>query len=242
MTSWQKATPALESMFRRFLPIYRRAQTAGWAVIDLALGLHTTERYQKPDSAPTGARPFGWTQVARLFHRYPLGRDDVMVDIGSGAGRVVLFGATRYSCRKIIGVERDERFDSIARRNVRQARLRARTPIELVHADALEFVVPDDVTVVFFFNPFEGEALEQLAAKLTASIDRSPRRLLFLYANPRSEEVLAENPRFLLVDRLRSWRPDPEWARSCSVNVYDVVQSLHPEGFSTPTEHHRCEG
>lgn len=210
--------------------MYRRATTTGSVVIDTALGVHTTQRKQKPESPliTPYTRPFGWTQIARLFHRYPLGPDDVLVDIGSGAGRVVMFGATRCACRKIIGVERDERLDSIARRNVHAFRLRARTPIELVHADALEFDVPDDVTVVFFFNPFEGEPFDQLVAKLVASIARRPRRLLFLYANPRSAEVLSEHPRFVLVDQIRSWRPDPEWARSCSVNVYDVVQWERP--------------
>ena len=108
-------------------------------------------------------------------------------------------------------------------------RLRARTPIELVRGDVLEFGVPDDVTVVFFFNPFEGEAFDQLVAKLVASVDRNPRRLRFVYANPRAAEVLSEHPRFELVDQIRSWRPDPEWARSCSVNVYEVVQGSDPE-------------
>jgi len=216
----------LQTALRGAVPMYRRAQTAGSVVIDRAIGVQTTERNQKVEWAPTGARPFGWTQIARLFHRYPLGPDDVLVDVGSGAGRVVLFGATRFACRRIIGVERDARLDSIARRNVRALRLRARTPIELVHGDAVEFDVPDDVSVVFFFNPFEGEPFDELVTKLTASIDRSPRRLRFVYANPRSAAVLAEHPRFALVDQIRSWRPDPAWARSCAVNVYDVVQEI----------------
>jgi len=224
-----KHRAALGTAFRWAVPIYRRVQTAWSVAIDLALGVHTTPEYSKPVVTPSGTRPFGWTQAARLFHRYPLGPNDVLVDIGSGAGRVVLFGATRYACRKVIGVEQDERFDSVARLNVRAARFRARSPIELVHTDALEFNVPDDATVVFFFNPFEGEALDLLVAKLAASIDRRPRRLLFLYANPRSAEVLSRHPRLMLVDQMRSWRPDPEWARSCSVNVYDVVRGSDPQ-------------
>jgi hypothetical protein len=158
-----------------------------------------------------------------LFHRYPLGPDDVLLDIGSGAGRVLLFGATRFTSRRVIGVEQDDWLDSAARRNVQTVRIRTRTPIELVHGDAVEFGVPDDVTVVFFFNPFEGEPLDRLVDEVAASIDRRPRPLRFVYANPRSAVVLAENPRFALVDQLRSWRPDPEWARSCLVNVYDFM-------------------
>jgi hypothetical protein len=204
--------------------MYGRLQTSGSVMIDAALGVRTTQRERKPESPPVMLyhRPFGWTQVARLFHRYPLQPDDVLIDIGSGAGRIVLFAATRFRCKKVIGVERDERLDSIARRNMRDIRLRTRTPIELVRADALEHHMPDDVTVVYFYNAFDGEAFNELVDKVAASIERRPRRLTFLYANPVAAPVLAADPRYVLVDRIRSWRPDPEWARSCSVNVYEV--------------------
>jgi hypothetical protein len=218
----------LHAVFRCAVPVYRRVQTAWSVAIDWALGVRTTPGYSRPVTTPSGDRPFGWTQTARLLRRHRLGPDDVLVDIGSGAGRVVLFGAARYACRRVIGVERDDRLDAIARRNAAALRLRARTPIELVHADALEFDLPDDATVIFFFNPFEGHALDQLVAKLAASIDRNPRRVRLLYANPRSAELLSLHPRLVLVDHMRSWRPDREWARSCSVNIYDVVQASEP--------------
>ena len=209
--------------------MWRRAETAGWIAIDFALGVHTTGRYQKPTSAPTGARPCGWTQIVKVFHRYALGPDDVVLDVGSGSGRLVLYCATRYACRKVIGVELDDELDSMARRNLRTFRLRTRTPIELVHGDVLEFEIPDDVSVVLFFNPFEGETLDKLIAKLAASVDRRPRRLLFIYKNPRAAEMLSEHPRFVLVDQMRWWRPDPEWTRSSSVNVYEVVPQIDLE-------------
>jgi SAM-dependent methyltransferase len=228
----------VKTAFRSALPMWRRAQTAGWVAIDLALGIHTTGKYQKPTSAATGARPCGWTQIAKVFHRQALGPDDVVLDVGSGAGRLVLYCATRFACRKVIGVELDDELDSLARRNLSTSRLRPRTPIELVHGDVLEFDVPDDVTVVLFFNPFEGETLEELIAKLAASVDRRPRRMLFIYKNPRAAEMLAEHPRFVLVDQMCWWRPDPEWARSSSVNVYEVVQQIDLEAVANDRPGH----
>jgi len=230
----------VKTVFRSALPMWRRAQTAGWLLIDLALGVHTTGKYQKPTSAPTGARPCGWTQIVKVFRRCTLGPDDVVLDVGSGSGRLVLYCATRYACRKVIGVELDDQLDSMARRNLSTFRLRVRTPIELVHGDVLEFDVPDDVTVVLFFNPFEGETLDRLVAKLAASVDRRPRRLRFIYKNPRAAEVLAEHPRFALVDQMRWWRPDPEWARSSSVNVYEVMPQIDLEAVADDRTGHKA--
>ena len=206
---------------------YKAVQAAASATIDTAVGVRTTQRRQDVASPPIDlyARPFGWWQVARMFQRCRLEPDDVLVDFGSGTGRVVLFAAARFRCRRVIGVERDERLDAIARRNVSRARLRPRTPIVLVRTDAVEFEIPDDVSVAFFYNSFDGDPFDQLAANLEASVSRAPRRLRFLYANPRAAEVLVDHPRFVLVDQIRSPRRDPVSARSCSVNIYEVRRS-----------------
>lgn len=44
--------------------------------------------------------------------------------------------------------------------------------------------VPDDVGTIFLFNPFDNEVMEPFAAQVMASLQRQPRRLYLLYANP----------------------------------------------------------
>ena len=102
---------------------------------------------------------------------------DVFLDFGSGMGRAVIMAA-RHPFRKIYAVEIAPQLNEIARRNVRSTlpRLKCRD-IELVTANAVEFVIPDDVTVIYFFNPFGGEVLVEVLNNIRTSLRRRPRAL-----------------------------------------------------------------
>jgi hypothetical protein len=220
-------------------PLVRRAQDFASIVLDWLLGVSTTPRANDPDAPPPGLglRPFAWLRTVRLFMRYPLRADDVLVDIGSGSGRVALLTGLWFRCRRVIGLERDPTIDRLARRNLDSMRLRLRSPVEFVCDDATVWAIPDDTSVLFFNNVFTGETFEMLVANILATIERSPRTITFLYGNPRAADVLLEHPQFVLVDEMRSWRPDPEWAQSCAINVYKVGtqwrERTRPAGSAT---------
>jgi len=110
--------------------------------------------------------------------------EDVFLDFGSGMGRAVIMAA-KYPFRKIYGVEIAPQLNEIARQNVRSAlpRLKCRD-IELVTADAREFVIPDEVTAIYFFNPFGGEVLADVLQNIRASLRRQPRALRLICKIP----------------------------------------------------------
>ena len=103
--------------------------------------------------------------------------EDVFLDFGSGMGRAVIMAA-KYPFRKIYGVEIAPQLNKIASQNVRSAlpRLKCRD-IELITANAREFVIPDEATVIYFFNPFSGEVLADVFQNIRASLRRRPRAL-----------------------------------------------------------------
>ena len=69
-------------------------------------------------------------------------------------------------------------------------------------------MVPDDLTHVYMFNPFEGEIFRQVLANIILSLDRRPRPLKVFYAHPRhSDDVLATG-RFELVRTTTGLRRD----------------------------------
>ena len=91
--------------------------------------------------------PSFWKTLPRILPRNEVGPDDVLIDFGSGMGRVVVLAAKRYPFRRIIGVEISQQMHEIARRNVERNRRHMRcTEIELVNADVIDYTVPDDVT------------------------------------------------------------------------------------------------
>ncbi len=170
-----------------------------------------------------GYRPAGWITLRRILPPREVTNHDVFIDLGSGMGRVVL-QAARYPFRKIIGVEISETLHDIARDNIDRNRRRPRCPdIELVHADVLDYEFPDDVTVVFLYNPFQGQIFATVLERLLQSVERHPRPLRIIYVNPIEERLFVGTGRIRHVRTVGGWRPNREWSRSNSIRMYEIV-------------------
>lgn len=91
-----------------------------------------------------------------------------------------------------------------------------------MRANVLDFVIPDDVTVAFLFNPFTEDVFATVISRLFDSLDRNPRRLRIIYGNPREEAALLTTGRVRLIRVLRGWRPGREWSLSNSYRMYEA--------------------
>lgn len=110
--------------------------------------------------------PSPWRTVPRSLRLAGLEEPGgfTFVDIGCGKGKVLLSAMT-LPFAKIIGVEFSPYLCEIAQRNVNCARLlRHRcSNIEIICADAVDWVVPpDDPTILFFYNPFHFRIMEEI--------------------------------------------------------------------------------
>ena len=110
--------------------------------------------------------------------------EDVFLDYGSGLGRVVVVAAT-YPFRRVIGVEFFPQLNALAADNMRRAEKKLRCKnIELVTADAAAYELPADVSVVFLYNPFEGQVLSRVFQNIRKSLAEVPRKLTVVFKNP----------------------------------------------------------
>jgi SAM-dependent methyltransferase len=169
-------------------------------------GVDTAGRgYDIPHFHPdrVGYQASGWSYLRRVLPRREVDANDVFVDIGSGKGRVLLQAACSYRFARVIGVEISESLNQIARTNVERRRGRLRTDVEIVTADAAEYEIPDDVTVVYLCYPFVGDTFRGMVNNLVSSVRRNPRRLRLIYALPRMEEELVRTGVFRLVRSVR---------------------------------------
>lgn len=122
-------------------------------------------------------RPSSWLVLNTLFGALEVAQDDVFADVGSGMGRAVLVAARR-PFRRVIGVERSAELTEISRQNVaRSLQHLACTDIQLHTMDALDWPVPDDLTVVYLCCPFPDQILEPFLEKLLTSVERHPRQV-----------------------------------------------------------------
>jgi SAM-dependent methyltransferase len=161
----------------------------------------------------------GWLDLPRVLRPGEVTLDDVFLDLGSGKGRVVL-QATQYRFARVIGVEISEHLTMIARRNAASCRLRARCgAIELVHSDALDYTIPDDVSVVYLFNPFRGATFAGVLTRLEESIGRRPRTLRVIYRNALHHDDLVGRG-FRLERVSPGLRPSRAWRQRTSIRLY----------------------
>jgi SAM-dependent methyltransferase len=214
----------------RIARIYRGARSALQVGIDRLLRVRTADRdtgavVGLPRDGVGNYRASGWWIVWRIIRALQPGSDDVFLDIGSGTGRA-LYVASRFPFRRVIGVEESPDLVRLAGENLRGARWPGRAEVELVCASVTDYPIPDDVTIVYLYNPVPGPVVEAFARKLVASFDRAPRPIRIAYLNPLYErELLAgASGRIRRRRRLRgSLRLHSEQARSHEAMLFEVV-------------------
>ena len=109
--------------------------------------------------------------------------EDVFLDFGSGMGAALVMAA-QYPFRRLLGVEISAQLNEQARELLDRLRPRLRCrEYELQVANALDYEVPDNVTVVHMFSPFRGKILEAALASIRRSLERRPRRLYLISKN-----------------------------------------------------------
>jgi SAM-dependent methyltransferase len=150
--------------------------------------------------------------LRRTLERLGPGPGDVFADVGSGKGQAVLVAA-QLPYRRVIGVELAPALTEVARENVDRARPRLTCPeVELVTSDALEWEIPDDLTVAYLYCPFLGDTFEAFVERLVESHDANPRPLHLVYAYPFEHNRLVVNDRFAVVDvNSTDWPRVPGW-------------------------------
>jgi SAM-dependent methyltransferase len=151
-------------------------------------------------------QPSPWLTLPRTLRTSEIDERDVFLDLGCGMGRVLVEAAMLYRFRRVIGVELSPDLAAVAEENVRRNRGRFRVgSVEIVVSDVLDYVIPDDVTVVYLYNPFVGPIFWHVAQEIVASVDRAPRRLRIIYQNPDEEALLLATGRIRRVGFGRSF-------------------------------------
>jgi SAM-dependent methyltransferase len=168
-------------------------------------------------------RALGWSGASLVLRRLQLQPSDVFLDIGCGVGRI-LCAAARTDVARVIGLDIDPRMAQIASQNTQRLRGR-RAQVDVVTGDATQFEVPDEVTVVFLYNPFGGDVLTAALRQVIASADRRPRPIRLVYAHPFEHEHVMALGRFAATERISlGWRPGKKWAIKLAVQFYELTK------------------
>jgi len=157
-----------------------------WYGIDTAKFVRAEELGTDP-SLSERYEPTSYLALRNVFRRIrPESSKDaeVFLDAGCGMGRIVLVAA-RYPYAAVIGIEISEQLLAAARRNLAKQlpRLKCKD-VRFERVDAGAYDMPDEVTTIFFYNPFWGETMERFIESLRVSLSRRNRAVAIAFVNP----------------------------------------------------------
>ena len=130
--------------------------------------------------------PTPYCVLERLANSGFIGKKNIVLDYGTGKGRVCFYLSYQTRCRSI-GIEYDERIFSGTQENQECAVSGARTSFKKANAE--KYIVPEDVDRCYFFNPFSVEILQKVLARIYESFYEKPREILLFFYYPSDEYV-----------------------------------------------------
>lgn len=134
-------------------------------------------------------------------------RDYVFVDLGSGKGRALLLAA-KAGFAEVIGVEFAPEIHRDALANVAAFTRKddSGRRIRLVCRDAAAYDLPAQNLVLFLYNPFFGEVMKAVAAKVAHFLEEFDHDLVLLYRNPQCAGLFDPLPGLRVVASSESYR------------------------------------
>ncbi len=127
----------------------------------------------------------GYLVLFRVFKQLPEQLKHYgFIDYGSGKGRA-LFCAEYCGFNQLIGVELDPELNTIANENLRKyTKKRKESTFAFYNENALDFVIPENCSTFYFFNPFSDEVMREVAKLIREYSIINKREVYVVYLNP----------------------------------------------------------
>ncbi len=127
--------------------------------------------------------------LPKVFQLVNIHPSDVLVDVGCGQGRVILWWLRHGFRNRIIGVELNPEVAEEA-----QHRFRRYPNVEIVAGNVLNRI-PHDGTLFYLFNPFDRTMVEAFRDRLLES-HADGQRIVIVYYNCLHVDAFRSNPRW----------------------------------------------
>lgn len=171
---------------------------------DKELGIQTEEI--QTDGNDTFHRhryePTPYEVLEELFSCYTPEQTDVIVDYGSGLGRLNFYIENRFSLEST-GVELSSIYYQRAQMN-KENYSGKKDNISFVHCAAEDYVVSPRETVFYFFNPFSVDVFRRVINQILLSWQEFPRTLTLILYYPEDDTIfyLENHTSFHLSDEI----------------------------------------
>lgn len=159
-------------------------------VADLRVGGFFAGEFLRRDDRPENRHRGNSDHAAlRQIFQERVRPDDVLVDVGCGAGRVIAVWRRMFPAHRLVGIELNLELAARVRRRFRDS-----DRVEIVGGDAVANL-PDDGTLFYLFNPLGRAGIVRLEARLHRRA-LADHRVRVLYHNPKHLDVFADSGRW----------------------------------------------
>ena len=139
-------------------------------------------------------------RFAAALSSVPLRHEDfTFIDFGSGKGRALLL-ASHFPFRRVVGIEFSRELHAIAEKNIRTypGGPNPCSRVESICMDFLDFDLPAEPSVLFFFDPCSETLFRRLLDRIRLSLLAHPRQVHLIYVAPGNKEALLDSAAFLV--------------------------------------------
>ena len=188
---WDTILVTLSYIIDYFFDIKYGTETYSWVELeDLQIkseNIERGERYQ-----PTHALP-----LRNLFRKLQIPRGKIIVDLGSGKGKVLLVAA-EYGFKEARGVDFSRGLCEIAKKNILSFKKKYMgvTNFKVIQSDVTDYPIHDDEDIFYLFNPFDDIILAKVLTNMLTSLERRKRRVWIIYWNALHKNVIENSNLF----------------------------------------------
>lgn len=148
--------------------------------------------------------PTPYEVLDNLFSNITLLPDDMLIDYGCGLGRLNFYLAARFHIPSA-GIEMNEEYYNRAQENKKNCLdANARQLVTFIHEKAENYIVPDNATYFYFFNPFSVDIFRPVIQQILLSQQKNPRKITLILYYPEDDTVfyIENHTSFRLLDEI----------------------------------------
>lgn len=138
--------------------------------------------------------PSSWYELKQGLKALPIPFSKInLLDFGCGNGNVLLYGMFK-KFSKVTGVDLDEKALMRAEKNCSTLSGKGfSTSFSLVHADAATFQIPDNINVIYLFNPFGEVTTQAVAENIFQYVKKFKKPVYVIYFLPSYKTVFDQS-------------------------------------------------
>ncbi|MFT3908893.1 MAG: methyltransferase domain-containing protein [Ferruginibacter sp.] len=120
--------------------------------------------------------------------------DVALLDVGCGEGRILNFGMLLHF-KRVAGIDlADEALKNAIENCAKMKRLGFDTPYTVEHADAALYTIPENINLIYLFNPFREKTMEAFMDNVIGQINNRQSEMHVIYCVPVWRKVFDRYP------------------------------------------------